>query len=369
MDENKLKTNEPKYVKQFKIPEAHREDVEKHVAKWLKLGVVQPSRSCNNSLLFVVMKKNGRIRLVQVLDKHLMKVVSECIGEIGRSGRMLFSTIDLTAGFWQMVLHPRSRPYTAFTLPGQGQFEWTCSPQGCLGAPASFQHLMETVVRGLSMVIVYIDDLLLYLENHHSHLELLDQVLRCLVPSGIKVNLEKCLFGSKKVSYLGFQITEDGIKPRIDKLKAVALAVPPNSVREVRQFLGLCNFFRTHVKNFAQVSAPLTALTRKGSPWKAGDLPSDALKSFRELQSCLVSKPVMAYPRRNRQYALITDASIGDEKKAGGLGAILTQIDEKEIIKSSLTPAGSYRNMSATTPHFYLRCKQAFGVWNISQCI
>ena len=55
--------------------------------------------------------------------------------------------------------------YTAFTLPGNGQFEWTCSPQGCLGVPASFQHLMETVVRGISNVIVYIDDLLLYSKN------------------------------------------------------------------------------------------------------------------------------------------------------------------------------------------------------------
>ena len=133
-----------------------------------------------------------------------------------------------------------------------------------------------------------------------------------------------------KVSYLGFQLTEDGIKPGIDKLKAVALAAPPNLVREVRQFLGLCNFFRTHVKNFAPISAPLTAHTRKDNPWKAGDMPSDALKSFRELQSCLVSQPVMASLRRNRKYALITDASLGDEKKAGGRGAILTKMDEKE---------------------------------------
>ena len=338
MHEITLKTDEPIYVKQFKIPEAHRDDVEKHVQEWLKLGVVQPSRSRYNSPLFVVMKKNGGIRLVQDfralnaashIDKYSMKDVSECIGEIGRSGSTLFSTIDLTAGFWQMVLHPRSRPYTAFTVPGQGQFEWTCSPQGCLGAPASFQRLMETVVRGISNVIVYIDDLLLHSENHNSHLDLLDKVLSRLVQNGIKMNLEKCVFGSKRVSYLGFQLTEEGIKPGIDKLKAVAMAAPPNSVREVRQFLGLCNFFRTHVKNFAQISAPLTALTRKDCPWKAGELPSDALKSFRELQSCLVSEPVMAYPRRNREYALITDASLGDEKKAGGLGAILTQIDEK----------------------------------------
>jgi transposase InsO family protein len=338
MHEITLKTNEPIYVKQFKIPEAHREDVEKHVAEWLKLGVVQPSRSRYNSPLFVVMKKNGGIRLVQDfralnanshIDKYSMKDVSECIGEIGRSGSTIFTTIDLTAGFWQMVLHPRARPYTAFTVPGKGQFEWIGTPQGCLGAPASFQRLMETVVANIANVIVYIDDLLLHSENHPSHIELLDQVLGRLVKNGIKMNLEKCVFGSKKVSYLGFQLTEEGIKPGTDKLKAVALAAPPSSVREVRQFLGLCNFFRTHVKNFAQISAPLTALTRKDSPWKAGDLPSDALKSFRELQSCLVSEPVMAYPRRNRKYALITDASLGDEKKAGGLGAILTQLDEK----------------------------------------
>ena len=73
-----------------------------------------------------------------------------------------------------MVLHPRSRPYTAFTLPGQGQFEWTCLPQGWIEAPASFQRLMETEVQGLSNAIVYMEDLLLHSENHHSHLELLD---------------------------------------------------------------------------------------------------------------------------------------------------------------------------------------------------
>ena len=133
---------------------------------------------------------------------------------------------------------------------------------------------METVVRGLSNVIVYIDGLLLHSENHHSHLELLDQVLRRQVQNRIKMNF----FGSKKVSHLGFQLTEEGIKPGIDKLKSVGLAAPPNSVREVRQFLGLCNFFRTHVKNFAQISAPLTALTRKDCQWEAGDMPSDAQK-------------------------------------------------------------------------------------------
>jgi hypothetical protein len=87
-------------------------------------------------------------------DKYLMKDVSECIGEIGGSGSTIFSTIDLTAGFWQMILHPRAHPYTAFTVPGMGQFQWITSPMGLLGCPASFQRLMETVVNGLANVII-----------------------------------------------------------------------------------------------------------------------------------------------------------------------------------------------------------------------
>ena len=338
MHDIELKTNEPIYVKQFKIPEAHRQEVEKHVAEWLKLGVVQPTRSKYNSPIFAVAKKNGGVRLVQdfralnaqtMEDKYSMKDVSECINEIGRSGSTIFTTIDLTAGFWQMLLEPKSRPYTAFTVPGQGQFHWVCSPMGLQGMPSSFQRLIETVVHGIPQVIAYIDDLLVHSDTHDRHLEILDLLLQRLVEHRIKINLEKCEFGSKRVAYLGFQLTEDGIVPGEDKLKAVGQAPPPSNVKEIRQFLGLCNFFRNHVRNFAQITAPLTALTRKDTPWKSGPLPPEALQAFRELQSALVSKPVVAYPRKDRQYALITDASLGDDTVPGGLGAILSQIDSQ----------------------------------------
>ena len=338
MHEIALKTEEPVYIKQFKIPDAHREEVEKHVAEWLKLGVIQPTRSKFNCPIFVVAKKNGGLRIVQdfrglndntMVDKYSMKDVSECIGEIGRSNSTIFSTLDLTAGFWQMLLHPKSRPYTAFTLPGKGQFQWVTSPMGLLGCPASFQRLMETVVKDIENVIVYIDDLLAHSTSYEEHLHLIDQIFLRLREHGLKVNLEKCFFGAKQVAYLGFHLTEEGIKPGTDKLKTVAAAQPPTSVHEIRQFLGLCNFFRTHVRNFAQISAPLTALTRKDSAWKSGPLPEDARKAFRELQSCLCSEPVVDYPRRNRPYALITDAALGDDKHPGGLGAILSQVDEK----------------------------------------
>jgi hypothetical protein len=203
MHEIVLKMPEPIYVKQFKIPDAHRQEVERHVLEWLKLGVIQPARSQYNTPIFAVMKKDGGVRLVQdfralnnqsYTDKYSMKDVSECIGEIGRSGSTIFSTIDLTAGFWQMILHPRARPYTAFTVPGMGQFQWVTSPMGLFGCPASFQRLMETVVNGLANVIVYIDDLLIHSATHQEHITALDNVLQRLVQHNIKINLQKCFF-------------------------------------------------------------------------------------------------------------------------------------------------------------------------------
>jgi hypothetical protein len=122
---------------------------------------------------------------------------------------------------------------------------------------------METVVNGISNVIVYIDDLLVHSASHEDHLVTLNQVLEWLVHHNIKINLQKCVFGSKEVSYLGFRLTEEGIKPGTDTLKAVKNATHPSYVHEVQQFLGLCNFFRSHVRNFAQITSSLTALTRK----------------------------------------------------------------------------------------------------------
>ncbi len=251
MHEIVLKTPEPIYVKQFKIPDAHRQEVERHVLEWLKLGVIQPARSRYNSPIFAVMKKYGGVRLVQdfralnnqsYTDKYSMKDVSECIGEIGRSGSTIFSTIDLTAGFWQMILHPRALPYTAFTVPGMGQFQWVTSPMGLLGCPASFQHLMETVVNSLTNVIVYIDDLLIHSATHQEHITALDKVLQRLVQHNIKINLQKCFFGSKEVSYLGFRLTEQGILPGTDKLKAVKTHHHPLMCMRSDNSLGCATF-------------------------------------------------------------------------------------------------------------------------------
>ena len=334
-----LKDTEPLYIKQFKIPEIHRKMLESQVKEWLKLGIIQRSNSKYNSPVFVVPKKEpGQFRFVQDFrklnqnsldDKYCMKDVSECIGEIGRAGSTIFSTLDLTSGFWQMPLEKASREYTAFTIPGMGQFEWLVSAMGLKSCPAGFQRLVELAMRGLENVIVYIDDLILHSHDHTTHRKELLQLFERLRKTGLKVNLRKCHFGSNNVNYLGFRLTPNGILPGVDKLQAVRETSPPTNVHQVRSFLGLCNFFRSHVRNFSRIATPLNQLTRKDCAWRGGKLNEDALKAFNELKSALCSEPVVAYPRKDRPYSLIVDAATGNGTSEGGIGAILCQQDAK----------------------------------------
>jgi hypothetical protein len=277
--EIQLKVKEPVFVKQFRIPEAHRDNLETQIKEWLKIGIIEPSNSRYNSPIFVVPKKDGSTRFVldyralndsSYDDKYCMKDVNECIGDIGRSGSTIFSTMDLTSGFWQLPLEEKSKQYTAFTCPGLGQFAFTVLSMGLKGGPGSFQRCAELTVKGLERILVYIDDILCHAQNHEQHRRDLQELFHRLRNVNLKLNLKKCEFGSTNVAYLGFRLTPEGILPGADKLKVVREATPPTNVTQIRQFLGLCNFFRSHVRNFAQISAPLNQLTRKDTGWRGG---------------------------------------------------------------------------------------------------
>jgi hypothetical protein len=123
-----------------------------------------------------------------------MKEITECIGDIGHANSAIFSTLDLTSGFWKMQLAEKSQPLTAITILSQGQYHWITSPMGLLGCPASFQRHMEGVLRNISNVIINIDDLLIHTQTHEDHLKVLEQVLQQLHSHDLKINLDKCFF-------------------------------------------------------------------------------------------------------------------------------------------------------------------------------
>jgi len=127
----------------------------------------------------------------------------------------------------------------------------------------------------------------------------------------------KCHFTTTEVEYLGFHLTPNGVLPT------------PDSVQKVRQFLGHCNFFRNHIRDFALKSHPLSVLTWKDIDWKGGTLPQEALTAFQELKTALTSSLVVSFPRCELQYALINDAATAESQTPGGMLAILTQVDKE----------------------------------------
>ena len=326
------------HVNQFRIPVAHEKAISDYVDELLKKGCIQLSKSPHNSPIFIVQKKGGEgIRVVLDFrklneitkpDKYIIRSVQESIDAIGRSKSRLFSCLDLASGFWQQTLEKESRKYTAFTVPGKGKYMWVVSPMGLSFSPASFSRLMDMIMKDQRNIITYIDDILAHAISHDEMIEVLQKCFEKLRENNLKLKLSKCSFGAKKVSYLGFTLSPEGVRPGVDKLGAVKLFPEPTTIRRVREFLGLTNYFRILIKDFSKKSVPLTELLRKEAEWKGGPLPEKAREAYKILKDELTKEPVIAFPRNELPFILSTDAACGDDSYGGGLGAILSQIGD-----------------------------------------
>jgi hypothetical protein len=211
-------------------------------------------------------------------------------------------------------------------------------------------------------MLVHLYEVIIHSSSDPEYLEHLQQLFQQLWHHHLEINLPKSDIGCSQLSVLGFHFTPKGISPSKDHLKALRQTPPPTSMQEIQQFLGLCNFFWAHIKNNAQTATTLNILTCKDYTWKGGPLPEEVLQSFQELQTWLYPALVVRHPCRDCPFCLITDASIGDETKLGGMGAILSQID----------PSGEHYILGYTscrisnfTP-FLSKCKMPSGEWYTS---
>jgi len=146
-----------------------------------------------------------------------------------------------------------------------GHYEYMVMPFGLKNAPATFQHFINDVLGDYldEFVISYIDVILIYSENlddHHKHVRL---VLKKLLENHLFINLEKCEFDVNETTFLGYVISSDGIKMDKDKVKAVLDWPVLKNVKEVQSFIGLCNYYRLFIKNFAKIANPSINLLEK----------------------------------------------------------------------------------------------------------
>ncbi len=166
----------------------------------------------------------------------------------------------------------------------------------------------------------YIDDLSLKSWTFQDHMETTTEVLRRLSEAGLMVRLEKCSFLRESVTYLGYQISEQGLLPGERKVNAVRLFAKPMNLKQLQSFHGLCSYFRRFVSQFAKIAAPLTQLFHKDTKWFWGSAQDIA---FQLLKDALTFVEVLAYPDLSKPFFLHTDASVH------GSGVCLMQTDAK----------------------------------------
>lgn len=262
-----LTTDQPIRVPYRRIPPNQIPEVKDHIDELLAQGVISPSSSPYAAAIVIVRKKDKSLRLCidyrklnkfTVRDAFPIPRIDESVEAL--AGAKYFSTFDLAAGYHQIDVHPRDRQKTAFSTPF-GHFEYNRLPMGLSNSQSTFQHYMEQILgdRIFSTLIVYLDDVLVF-SRTIEHMSRLRELFDPMRNYGLKFKPKKCTIFATKVSYLGYQVSEEGIAPDPSKIEAVAEWPVPKTVKDVRAFIGFCSFYRRFCNRFAQIAAPLRQL-------------------------------------------------------------------------------------------------------------
>lgn len=311
------------------------------IEKYLEEGIIRPSKSPWRSPVTIAPKKGGKGRFcidyrrlndVTVRDAYPMPRVEELIGAL--NGACYFSKMDAESGYHQIDMDPADIEKTAFACR-EGLFEFVKMPFGLVNAPATFQRIMNRILKPFlyKFVIVYMDDILIYSKTWQDHKRHVEQVKERLNSVGLKLNLEKCEYGKKEIKILGHTISEGCVKIDQDKVKAIKELPLPCNKRKLQSFLGLFNYCSKHVKQSYMLLKGLYDILKLKDKdedmfWKTYSSNHKYVKMIEACKDALEKAAILTIPDLNKQFILTTDASVD------GIGAVLSQVvnGEERII-------------------------------------
>ena len=302
----------------------------------MEAGVIVPSKSPWASPVVLVRKKDCSVRWcidyrkvndVTIKDAYPLPKISQCLDCLSASN--WFSSLDLQSGYWQIKLEERDRQKTAF-ITKYGLYEYTKMPFGLCNAGSTFQRCMELIFRGLQWksLIIYIDDIIIFSRDEETHFQRLEEALMRLGQAGLRLKPSKCELVKNELLFLGHVVNKDGIQPNPATIEAVKKWDPPRNVKQVQQFLGLCNYYRSFVKNFSEIASPISRLTSKKVKFEWS---TEYQAAFINLKEKLCETPILAYPSTNGTFILDTDAS------NVGIGGVLSKKLDKPQQNYSVT--------------------------------
>ena len=340
-----------------RIPPHQYYEVKKHLKEMLEIGAIRKTQSPWASAVVLVRKKDGALRFCidlrrlnarTIKDAQTLPRIEDSLDSL--NGAVIFTSLDLKSGYWQVELDEESIPYTAFTVGPLGFYKCLRMPFGLTNAPATFQHLMESCLGDLHLnwCIIYLDDIIVYSETPEEHLQRLEAVFQKISKAGLKLKPSKCEFFRPEITYLGHVVSSRGIATDPKKIRAIQQWPRPTTVTEVRRFTGLTNYYRKFVHGYARVARPLHNLVSGKNAKKKRSVvewTEDCEQSFDQLKRLCSDTPVLAYPDYKQKFKLYTDAS------ESGLGAVLAQIKEdgleRPVAYASRTLSKSERNYDA----------------------
>ena len=307
----------------------------------LRQGIIEPIQFSSWATPIVpVVKADGKslricgdyrltINKVSELDPYPIPRIEDLYSQL--SGGKVFSKLDLSQAYLQMLVDDESKKYTVINTH-RGLFIYNRLPFGIKSSPAIFERAMESLLQGLPHVCVYLDDILVTGESEAEHLQNLREVLSRLVKAGIRLKKSKCHFFEHSITYLGHKIDSQGLHPTEDKIKAVKNAPTPQNVTQLRLFLGLVNYYGKFLPNLATHLAPLHTLLSNKVQWHWSKTCESA---FNTVKSMLHSDKVLVHYDPQKTLILTADAS------PYGVGAILSHImpdgSEKPVSFASRT--------------------------------
>lgn len=324
-----LKHQKPIVKRSYPVPFTLRPAVEQKLREMEQLGIIERAASPYCSPMTVVKKKDGSIRIcldargineVLVDDWESPPPMEELLQRFHQKTHL--TTIDFTSSYWQIPLEHNSKQYTAFSYNGR-TYVYRVLAFGIKTAVAGFSRCMD-VVLGTDVrdyTINYIDDLLITSTNFPSHLKHLQTIFDKIKEAKMTINITKSAFVRQKVPFLGHILTPQGILMDPDKIAAIKEFPRPRKLKDLRGFLGICNYYRRFCPYFSDSVKPLRHLLQKQGKWKWGDAEETA---FTNIKTRFLKHVILIHPNPQQKYYLETDSS------NYAVGGVLYQQDENK---------------------------------------
>ena len=326
-------TVEPTILPPRRLPHAIKPRVKSELDSMVAKGVISPVQEPTRwvSQLVVAEKRNKELRICidpRPLNKALKRAhyqlptIDDILPDLAQA--KVFSKLDLSSAFWQICLDEESSKLTTFATPF-GRYKWNRLPFGTSVSSEIFQQRIHMVLEGLHGIVCVADDILVYgtgetdadaLRNHDQNLSNL--LARCSEKC-IKLNKQKSIFRVEELPFLGHVVTNKGLKPDPDKIKAIIDMPTPANVADVQRLVGFVNYLSRFLPELSDTLEPLRQLTRQDVEWHWSDTQQQALNKLKQM---ITNTPVLTYYNPEENLVIQCDAS------SKGLGTVLLQNDK-----------------------------------------